>query len=125
MPRVVHFDLLADDPDRAIEFYSKVFGWRFEKWDSPYMDYWLIMTGDDIEPGIDGGLSLREGKPFSDNLTIGVDDVSEYLRLVEQHGGAVVEEKHPIPGVGWFANCRDTEGNGFGIMEEDLQAGIQ
>ena len=60
MPRVVHFELSADDPERAIKFYENAFGWKTEKWAGP-MDYWLIMTGPEDEPGIDGGLSKREG----------------------------------------------------------------
>ena len=59
MPKVVHFDLPADDTQRAIEFYSTVFGWTFDKWDGP-MEYWLIDAGPDEEPGIHGGLAQRQ-----------------------------------------------------------------
>ena len=45
MPRVIHFEIIAEDVEKAIEFYAKTFGWKIEKWDGP-MDYWLIMTGD-------------------------------------------------------------------------------
>lgn len=54
--RVVHFDILAENPEKLINFYGKVFGWKFEKWDGP-MDYWMIMTGEG--DGIDGGLSRK------------------------------------------------------------------
>lgn len=54
MPRVVHFEIDAKKPERAIEFYEKVFGWKIEKWKGP-VDYWLIMTGKESESGIDGG----------------------------------------------------------------------
>jgi predicted enzyme related to lactoylglutathione lyase len=53
MRRIVHFDLPADDPNRAQKFYSEVFGWKFAKWDGP-MEYWMITTGDEKEPGING-----------------------------------------------------------------------
>ena len=46
MPRVVHFEIPADDPARAVKFYETVFGWKIEKWDGP-ADYWLAMTGED------------------------------------------------------------------------------
>jgi len=53
MPRPVHFEIPAENPQRAIDFYTKVFGWKFSKWDGP-MDYWIISTGQAPEPGIDG-----------------------------------------------------------------------
>ena len=58
MQRPVHFDITADDPDRAVAFYEKVFGWKLTHWEGGPMDYWLIETGD-AQPGIDGGLSRR------------------------------------------------------------------
>jgi predicted enzyme related to lactoylglutathione lyase len=58
LPRVVHFEINANDPEKLTEFYEQVFNWKFEKWKGP-MEYWLIMTGEN-EPGIDGGLSRRE-----------------------------------------------------------------
>lgn len=58
MPRVVHFEIDAEKPERAVKFYEKVFGWKIEKWKGP-VDYWLITTGKEKEPGIDGGLAKR------------------------------------------------------------------
>ena len=55
MPRPVHFDITANVPQRLVNFYGELFGWKFEKWGGP-MEYWLIRTGDS-QPGIDGGLS--------------------------------------------------------------------
>ncbi len=45
MPRVVHFEIYADQPERAIKFYQDVFGWNFQKWNGPY-DYRLVTTGE-------------------------------------------------------------------------------
>ena len=58
MPRPVHFEIPAENPERAMQFYSSVFGWKFNKWNGP-MDYWVISTGQPGEPGIDGGLMPR------------------------------------------------------------------
>src|SRR5439155_19682712 len=55
MPRPAHFEIPAENPERAIAFYKDVFGWTFQKWDGP-MPYWMITTGPDTEPGINGGL---------------------------------------------------------------------
>ena len=127
MARVIHFELPINDPERAINFYSKVFGWKIQKWEGP-MEYWLVTTGDSDEPGIDGGLYLSEdaGEGSSwvaKNLTLGVDSVDDAATLLEKHGGKVVRPKGAIPGVGWVVYCDDTEGNTFGLMQEDPQAG--
>jgi predicted enzyme related to lactoylglutathione lyase len=120
MPRVVHFEINADDVDRAIQFYSDVFGWKAEKWPGP-MEYWLIMTGEG-EPGIDGGIGERQDPPEATVNTIDVDSVDEYVAKVVAHGGSVVVPKTAIPGAGYLAYCKDTEGNTFGLMRSDPNA---
>ncbi len=121
MPRVVHFEIDAEKPERTIRFYEKVFGWKIEKWKGP-MEYWLIMTGKEKEPGIDGGMSKRtETEPSTVN-TIGVPSVDEYIRKVEKNGGSIVRSKMAVPGVGWMAYFKDPEGNFWGIMETDETA---
>lgn len=119
MPRVIHFDISADSPERAVKFYTEVFGWKIQKWEGP-MDYWLVYTGEG--PGIDGGLSRRMKPSDAIMNTIGVPSVDEYIAKIEKSGGKVIMQKTAIPGVGWFANCQDTEGNDFGIMQEDSKA---
>ncbi|NPV62734.1 MAG: VOC family protein [Methanotrichaceae archaeon] len=119
MPRVIHFDIGVDQPERAVKFYSEVFGWKIQKWEGP-MDYWLVHTGEG--PGIDGGMAKRTSPSQTTTNTIGVPSVDEYLVRIEKSGGKVVMPKTAIPGVGWFASCQDTEGNIFGIMQEDSSA---
>ena len=114
MPRVIHFELPADDPERAAGFYEQVFGWAVEKWDGP-IDYWLVTTGEEGMPGIDGAIA-RRGEGMTAN-TIDVPSVDEYVAKVVAAGGQVVVPKQQIPGVGYMAYCADTEGNVFGIME--------
>lgn len=121
MPRVVHFEIDAEKPERAIKFYEKVFGWKIEKWKGP-IEYWLITTGKEDEPGIDGGLSRRtEAEPSIVN-TVDVSSVDEYVKKVEGNGGSIVRPKMAVPGVGWMAYFKDPEGNLFGMMEEDSSA---
>ncbi len=119
MPRVVHFEIPADDPQRASRFYSKVFGWKLDKWEGP-MEYWMVTTGDPAAPGINGGLMKRRhpGQPVVN--TLDVPSVDEYVAAVEKQGGKVVVPKMAIPGVGWLAYCTDTEGNIFGMMQSDM-----
>lgn len=121
MLRFVHFDISADEPERAIRFYTDVFGWKIIKWDGP-MDYWMVTTGPDSEPGINGGIARRKDPSERVTNTIDVPSVDEFVEKIIQSGGKVIAPKMPIPRVGYFALCLDTEGNPFGIMEEDLNA---
>jgi predicted enzyme related to lactoylglutathione lyase len=122
MPRPVHFDFSAQDPERAARFYGDVFGWRIQKWGGP-QDYWLIETGAGT-PGIDGGMSKR---PEGDDhghvvVTIDVADVDAAMERVSQAGGTVTSPKMAIPGVGWLVYFLDPEGNVFGMMQSDASA---
>ena len=124
MPRPVHFDITAEDPDRAVAFYEQVFGWKFTHWGGGGpMDYWLIETGD-TQPGIDGGLSRRpEGDAPATINTIDVASLDDAMAAVKQAGGEIIHDRMPVPGVGWYAAFADTEGNRFGIMQFDESAG--
>jgi len=121
MPRVIHFEIAIDDPKRAVHFYTTVFGWKIEKWQGP-MDYWLVTTGRDPEPGIDGALLPRGFYPEPTVNTISVPSVDEYSGKIKAAGGKIVRPKMPIPGIGYYAICQDSEGNTFGIMESDPNA---
>ncbi len=128
MGRIVHFEIHADNPARAVKFYTDVFGWQFHKWEGPG-EYWIINTGPDSEPGIHGGLLQRKGDQKGDIImafvcTAQVDSVDESVAKAVVAGGINVVPKMPIPGVGWLAYCKDTEGNIFGMMQEDKKAGM-
>jgi len=115
MPRVVHFEIRADEPEKAIKFYEDVFKWKFKHWKGP-ADYWLIETG--AGDGINGGL-VRKKDFFGITNTINVPSVDEFLKKIKDKGGKIVKEKMPIPGVGWLAFFEDPEGNKFGIIQND------
>ena len=122
MPRVIHFEIHAEDPRRAIEFYSAVFGWSFTRWEGD-ADYWLIETGDD-EPGINGGLIHRQGEIDGESVTsyvctIDVPSLDDFLARVEAQGGTTALPRMAVAGVGWLAYAKDPEGNLFGMMEAD------
>lgn len=121
MPRPIHFEIPADDPERAAKFYRDVFGWQFKKWDGP-MPYWLVETGKDGEPGIDGGLLARPHPGATTVNTIGVARLDASLAAIEARGGKTAVPKMAVPGVGWLAYCVDTEGNTFGVLEADADA---
>jgi uncharacterized protein len=121
MLRIVHFDIPSDDPERAQKFYHDVFGWEFNKWDGP-MEYWMIKTGDDKQPGINGGLARRMPGQIGMTNTLEVPSLDEYTSNITSKGGQVLIPRMPIPGVGYFATCMDTEGNIFGMIQMDNSA---
>jgi predicted enzyme related to lactoylglutathione lyase len=120
MPRVTHFEFNADDPERAAKFYEKVFGWKIKKWEGP-IDYWLVSTGEKDKPGINGGIMKRMNHETT-VVSIDVSSVDDFTRKIQEAGGKIAKPKEVIPGVGYFAYCADTEGNLFGIMQEDPNA---
>jgi uncharacterized protein len=128
MPRVVHFEIHAAEPERAIRFYQGLFGWSFQKWGGP-TDYWLIETGPSTEPGIGGGLLRRHGPSPGDGqavnayvCTVQVEGLDNLLERAITFGGSLALPKMAVPGVGWLAYVKDTEGNILGLMQNDPSA---
>ena len=136
MNRVIHFEIHAADPERAAGFYRDVFGWDIREWTIPGVEvpkenrYWLVNTGPESERGINGGILFRRGGAPAEGqavnayvCTIGVASVDEYTNKTVAAGGSVAVPKMPIKGVGWLAYCKDPEGNIFGLMTDDKNAG--
>ena len=128
MPRVVHFEIQAADPERAMRFYTDLFDWRFNKFAGP-MDYWLIVTGSPDQPGIDGGLLRRNGPPPADGqavnafvCTIDVPSLDACMAAALKRGAVKAVDKMPIPGVGWLAYLKDTEGNIMALSQPETTA---
>jgi len=123
MPTIVHIDIASDDPERAKQFYESLFGWK--SFAPPGMtDFYLVETESlDGSRGVGGGIG-RRGDP-SQKITayIGVDDVEAYGKQVEALGGKVVAGKMIVPGWGYLSVCEDTEGNPFGLWQDDSSAG--
>ncbi len=126
--RPSHFEIHADNMERAAAFYTEIFGWEFKKWDGP-AEYMMIITGDKETPGINGGMVKRMGPRPEGNApvhgyvcTIVVPDIDAILKTILEKGGTMALDKMEIPGAGWLAYCKDTEGNIFGVMQ-DTSAG--
>lgn len=122
MSRVNWFDMSAKNPEKEMKFFQDTFGWTFEKWEGSNMDYWMITTGSEKEPGINGGLSKKGEETMESVNTIGVKDVDKAVDTIKKNGGTVTTEKMTIPGVGYMAYFKDPEGNEFGIMANDPNA---
>ena len=131
MARVVHFEIQADDVERAKDFYAAVFDWSFEDY-SQYTGstYWGVVTGADEHPGINGGLLPRSAPAAPAGhgtngfvCTIGVDDYDLVERRILAAGGRVALAKAALPGEAWQGYYLDSEGNTFGIHQPDPEAG--
>jgi predicted enzyme related to lactoylglutathione lyase len=113
---IVHFEIPADDVQRAKKFYEEAFGWKIsDPWN---MNYFLVETRAEGEVGINGGLMPRmnPGQPFMNYIS--VDSIEDACRKVEAAGGAIILPKQEIgQGMGWIAAFKDTEGNVLGFHQ--------
>ena len=126
---VVHFEIPADDPERAAKFYRDLFGWDIKKWPSASgPEYWLVSTvptneqGQPSRPGVNGGLMRRQNPGQVPVNYISVESVDEYAKKAKRLGAVELMPKSPVKGMGWFAWFKDTEGNDFAIWETDSKA---
>jgi hypothetical protein len=118
MDRVVHFEINADDPERAIKFYQDVFDWEIQKYGDIEMDYWLVMTGPKGSNGIDGAIMKRSFPAGAGVInTIAINNIEETIAKILKAGGKKNSDIDTIPNVGQFCYCIDTEGNYFGILQ--------
>jgi hypothetical protein len=108
--KIVHFELPSQDTERAKSFWSGVFGWEFG--DPMGMEYWMTQTDED-----QGGAVYKDDKRGM-TVYFDTDDIDATLAKVSASGGTA-GDKAPIPSVGWFAHCTDTEGNNFSVFQSD------
>jgi predicted enzyme related to lactoylglutathione lyase len=118
---VVHFEIPADDENRARDFYTSAFGWEFQV--MPEMEYSLAMTtpmdqdGRPAVPGsINGGL-FKRGDLTAPVVTVDVEDIDAALEKIAALGGTVHRAKMEVPGMGWNAYFTDSEGNVVGLWQ--------
>jgi predicted enzyme related to lactoylglutathione lyase len=116
MNRPIHFEILAEDPQRISVFYSEMFGWKVATWQGGPQQYWLINTGPQDAPGINGGLMHRHLAQAVIN-TVEVESLDAMVAKLESLGGKKVHGPEEIPGVGTHAYCADPEGNLFGMLQ--------
>jgi len=124
---IVHFEIPADDVERAKKFYQEALGWKIsDPWN---MMYWLVETKEKGAEGINGGLMKRMGPPPADMqavnayvCTVGIPDLDARVAKALGLGGTMALPKMAVPGIGWLAYVKDTEGNIFGMIQNDPTA---
>jgi predicted enzyme related to lactoylglutathione lyase len=130
MSRLVHFEIQADDVERAKAFYAAAFDWSFTDWSQVTgSTYWGIITGPEDQPGINGGLLQRPvpapGPAQGTNAyvcTMQIEDYDATEQRILNAGGQVALPKMAMTGMAWQGYYLDTEGNTFGIHQPDPEA---
>lgn len=124
MNKVQHFELPADDIDRAKRFYGSAFGWKLVDYNQPGMEYVMAYTTEvdekfmPKEPGvINGGIFKRKEVAKAPLVAVTVDDIDSSLRVIKEAGGQVMSDKMKVGDMGWYAYIKDTEGNVIGVWQ--------
>ena len=116
---VIHFEIPADDIERAKNFYSRLFGWEIK--DVPGRNNYLLITTSG-ENTVSSSLIKRFNPKQTTIIYFDISSVDEYASKIKDLGGRIVVPKKTVPGTGYFAICLDTENNPFGIWEENKNA---
>ena len=114
--QIVHFEIPADDTGKSREFWGGLFGWKFESYPGPF-EYHMTQISDQ------GGLAITNMEPGKRGTRayFEVDDINAGAARVRELGGEA-NDPGPVPGMGWFATCRDPHGNDFGLWQTDPSA---
>jgi uncharacterized protein len=116
VPGIVHFEIPAQDTSRAVKFWGGVFGYEFQRMDGP-IEYHMFQTGEN-----EGGAVYPQQQGETGLISyFNVEDIDAARQKVEELGGTA-EGKEPVPGMGWYARAKDTEGNEFSLWQSDENA---
>ena len=117
--KIVHFEVPADDTSRAQKFYNEMFGWSFQAMEGP-VEYHMAQ----VSEGLGGAIHRADQGGGIPGIFVyfDVDDINESTARVRELGGET-NEVQPVPGMGWFAGCKDALGNDFGLWQNDESAG--
>lgn len=125
MDRVTHFEVPANDVERAKKFYSDIFGWKLADAGIEGWDYTIIHTGPTDEKNmlkeagvINGGMFKRKTNKDQQTFVIQVDSIDDRLEQVEKHGGRTIAPKSDVGDMGYYAQFVDTEGNLVGVWQD-------
>ena len=115
--KVVHFEVPSDDTGRAKGFWGGLFGWDFQPMEGPF-EYHMAQIDEEMGAGVH---PVEEGGSKGLRFYFDVDDLGASSEQVRGLGGEAGEAM-PVPGMGWFSLCTDTEGNEFGLWQGDRSA---
>lgn len=113
--RVIYFEIPAQEPQRCMDFYEKVFGWEFSKLEDS--DQWLCRTGADELPGINGSIKLSKNENEQVCNTLYVQDLEQTRSAILSQGGWVQGPEVTVRGLGLMLYFKDPEGNLHGALQ--------
>ena len=115
--QIVHVEFPSESADRAQRFWNGLFGWSFESSGMPDMDYRMAQT----TPETGAAIYEAPDRDGHGRYYFATDDIEASVARVRELGGEA-EGKMPVPGHGWFAACKDSEGNAFYLWQADASA---
>ena len=115
--KIVHFELVATDADRASGFWSGLFGWNIGASTMEGFDYRMFQNAE----GQGGAVYPADETPGAPIVYFDTDDIDASIAKVRDLGGTA-DDKQPVPTHGWFSACKDTEGNSFSLWQGDESA---
>ena len=117
--QMVHLEIPAGDTAKAREFWGSLFGWQFQEYPGSPTEYHMTQLSETTGGAIYGA----DGDKRGTRVYFDVDDINSEAARVSELGGEAGDAM-PVPGMGWFAICKDTEGNEFGLWQTDPNASM-
>jgi predicted enzyme related to lactoylglutathione lyase len=114
--QIVHYEIPADDTAKGREFWGSLFGWQFEAFPGPF-EYHMARISEESGAAITNMEPCKRGA----RAYLGVDDINAGAARVKELGGEA-NDPAPVPNMGWFATCKDPQGNEFGLWQNDTSA---
>lgn len=119
--RVTHFEVFGEEPEKLVEFYGEVLGWRLEQ--MPGIRYWRIQLEQDDTSSLNGGLTYRAIPGLNSWLLhVNVESIDDTVEKIKKFGGAIIRPKTAVPRTAWVTIVSDPAGNMFGVWQADSDA---
>jgi predicted enzyme related to lactoylglutathione lyase len=116
--RLVYFEIASGDEERAKQFWHSLFGWKFSDMEGAPLPYSTF----EPEGPPTGGMYQTESADRGVSVYFDVDDIEDASDRVRALGGEVLQDKTAVPSMGWWAACKDPEGNEFSLWQTDESA---
>lgn len=118
-PKVYYFEIPVNDLERAITFYSAVFGCEFDRVD---IDGNQMANFPPLEEGSGASGALAKGDSYVPGrqgvrVYFDTDSIDEMLANAIAAGGKVLYSKTSIGELGWVAEFEDSEGNCIALSQ--------
>lgn len=111
----IHVELSSTDPEKAKDFYGKLFDWKLEDMPMPQGTYTMIDVGTGTGAGIMKQLMPDEGSSWL--AYVEVDDIGAATKKAESLGAKVMKANVEVPNMGWLSIIIDPTGAMLGLWQ--------